>query len=325
MIVPYYWSQSKVKKVVNGQQFTVMRFGWSDESEEAAKQLADSRLAEAIQTLESEGDVRRIDRKVSYNGSEGVPIREEVIEKIEDIVISRNAYGALCLNTPDVLFADIDFDQEAAFSTIVISGILVLLMSILTAVITGYVWTFILGLFLSLLFASPLATLFFNLKLKLTGGVEKSRLQAIEKTSAAYPTLHMRVYRTPNGFRVLIMNDTFSPTSEETVQLLKSLNSDSVYIQMCKNQKCFRARISPKPWRIGVERLKPRPGIWPIKPEKLAERERWVRSYEHRSRNIASCHFVMSLGSDDVHQKAERVQQIHDEKCLAMKTNLPLA
>ena len=52
--------------------------------------------------------VRR-EARVAYNGSNGVPIREEVFAKHDDIIITRNLYGSLCLNTPNVLFADIDF------------------------------------------------------------------------------------------------------------------------------------------------------------------------------------------------------------------------
>lgn len=47
---------------------------------------------------------------MAYNGAQGVPIREEVLERHGDTVITRNGYGAKCLNTPDVLFADVDFD-----------------------------------------------------------------------------------------------------------------------------------------------------------------------------------------------------------------------
>ena len=54
-----------------------------------------------------------------------------------------------------------------------------------------------------------------------------------------------------------------------------------MYRLMCQKQACFRARVSPKPWRIGIDqRLKPRPGVWPIDPARLPERRAWVAAYD---------------------------------------------
>lgn len=113
MIVPQYWSEAKVHTESDGRKLTIKRFGWSDISEADAKLKAESRLQDALTVLKETGRVRHVDHKVAYNGAEGVPIREEVIERHDDIVISRNSYGALCLNTPDVMFADIDFNHHA--------------------------------------------------------------------------------------------------------------------------------------------------------------------------------------------------------------------
>lgn len=93
----------------------------------------------------------------------------------------------------------------------------------------------------------------------------------------------------------------------------KAIYADPYYDLMCQNQNCFRARISPKPWRIGVERL--RQGIWPISNERMAHRENWVREYEQQAKDYASCRFVEQFGSQMVHPKAKRVQSIHDQYC----------
>jgi hypothetical protein len=54
-------------------------------------------------------------REVRSNyGVEGVPIREQIVQRDGDVIITRNSYGALCLNSPDVLFADIDHAQPPA-------------------------------------------------------------------------------------------------------------------------------------------------------------------------------------------------------------------
>lgn len=313
MIVPRYWSESKTKKVFDGRHFTIKRFGWSDISEHEAKNHADARLEEAVNTLETEGDVRRIDHKIPYNGAEGIPIREEVISKHQDVVISRNSYGALCLNTPDVLFADIDFAYEAASKINVIAFILLLICAVFTGLFFKSWLALFLGAIAAAIFSSTLANSIHRMILALNGGYERKALDRIKKVSQDNPELHFRIYRTPLGFRVLLMNDTYCPTSDSALELLEDLQSDRIYIQMCKNQNCFRARVSPKPWRIGIERLKPQPGVWPIKEERMEEYRDWVDKYENIVKNYSSCHYLMTLGSDKVVAKAEFVRKIHDD------------
>jgi len=111
MIVPEYWSEAKEQITVNGKTRTLKRFGWSDVSERDAYENAKQRVSEAVDRARAGEDVRRMDHKVPYNGAEGLPIREEIISRHDDSVITRNSYGALCLNTPDTLFADIDVDE----------------------------------------------------------------------------------------------------------------------------------------------------------------------------------------------------------------------
>ncbi|OUS03877.1 hypothetical protein A9Q81_06420 [Gammaproteobacteria bacterium 42_54_T18] len=325
MIVPKYWSESKTKKIANGQQFTIKRFGWSDENELDAKKHADSRLSEAVKTLEKEGDVRRIDHKTSYNGAEGIPIREEVISTHQDVVISRNSYGALCLNTPDVLFADIDFEHNASFTVSVIAFVLLSSLAPVAAWIYMSWVPLVVGVIIALILTPILAGLINKVIQWFNGGPEEKALEQIKRVSSENAELHLRLYRTPMGYRVLLMNDTYSPASDAAINLLKDLQSDNIYIQMCKNQDCFRARVSPKPWRIGVDRLKPNPGVWPIKAERLRERMRWVGTYEKKARSYSSCHYVLDLGSDKVHKKAEFVRKIHDDMCRVRKSTFEIA
>lgn len=325
MIVPQYWAESKTKKIVNRRQFTIKRFGWSDTSEQEAKSHAEARLREAVAFLEANGEVRRIDHKVPYNGAEGIPIREEVIARYQDVVISRNTYGALCLNTPDVLFADIDHELEAPTAIRLFSFALLAGLSAVAA-LSMHSWIALVGfLFLTLVFSSSVAGIVHKILLALAGGAEKKSLQTITKVSTENPDLHIRLYRTPMGLRILLMNDAYDPGGDLSMNILKSFNSDRVYIQMCKNQNCFRARVSPKPWRVGVERLGPRPGVWPINPDRLADRAKWVSKYEKSSANYSSCHFLMKLGSNKVHEKAEFVRQIHDDLCKAHRNELGIA
>jgi hypothetical protein len=94
---------------------------------------------------------------------------------------------------------------------------------------------------------------------------------------------------------------------------------------MCLRQDCFRARLTAKPWRIGIQdHLKPRPGVWPVRPEKMAERNAWLANYDAKAASFAACRFELEIGSDQSDEKAARIQALHDDACRAL-TGLPLA
>lgn len=324
MIVPEYWAEATARKKMNGRQFTLKRFGWSDASDSAAREHAEQRLQEALATLEQQGEVRRVDHKVAYNGAEGIPIREQVIARHGEVVISRNGYGALCLNTPDVLFADIDFRQGAStrLNLLVLAVLAVVLIA--SSVYLHSLPVFFIGGIAVLMLFLWLALLLHRLLSWLLGGEEQRITRQVEAFAHANPDLHLRLYRTPQGFRVLLMNDTYAPASDEAQGILASLGSDPLYMRMCRNQQCFRARVSPKPWRVGLARMSP-PGVWPIKEERLEERERWVAEYQQHSRDFAACRFVVRLGSQRVNDKADYVRRLHDEMCQAERQELALA
>ncbi len=324
MIVPSFWAEAKVKDKIDGHQITIKRFGWSDTSEQDAQNNAQLRAEEALDRARSGENVRRIDFKVSYNGEDGLPIREEIIARHGETIITRNSYGALCLNTPDILFADIDFDTKPHFNLSLIVFSILLAISGIASILSNSGFTFIGLCFLSMIFANSIAESFLKAKMKMEGGFEERVKNAIRQYVNKNPDSHFRLYRTPMGCRVLAMHTTFDPATEEPFEILKAWDSDRIYIQMCKNQKCFRARVSPKPWRIGVDRLTPRPGIWPIKLERMPDREKWVKQYSIEAKKIASCEFVEEIGSNIIDPKAEAVRVLHD-KYSKSETNLPIA
>ena len=100
MIVADYWAEGRVQGRIDGHQLTVRRFGWSDSSQAEAQQNADSRAGEAFEQIAAGVDLPRRERKLAYNGADGMPIREQIVSRHDDTVITRNSYGALCLNTP---------------------------------------------------------------------------------------------------------------------------------------------------------------------------------------------------------------------------------
>lgn len=322
MIIPKYWAEAKIKTQLEKRQITIKRFGWSDLNIEEAQTHAETRVAEALEKLKSHQDVRKSDHKIPYNGSEGLPIREEIIDQQNDVIITRNSYGALCLNTPDVLFADIDFN-DALSRQLYFSGLFALILLCAVSALLFKSWIVLgIGILFSIMISRQTAEKLLEIQHRFIANPEQQSLALIRSFSQSHPTWHLRVYRTPKGFRVLVMHQIFDPRGEEAQLLFNALQADPNYVRMCKNQNCFRARISPKPWRIGLEAL--RSGVWPVKEQSMHARKVWVDEYQMRAEEYASCKFVEQLGSQLTHPKAKHVQSIHDPYCNA-NLNLEIA
>ncbi len=324
MIVPQFWAEARLRDRVDGRQVTIRRFGWSDASLEEAQSHAQIRAREALDRFRAGETIVRREIKRAYNGSEGVPIREEIISRQGETVVTRNSYGALCLNTPNVLFADVDFEWGPSGCLIVtICGILMA-----AAVSAGWQWDWKVALaagVLSLLVGYALAEGIERLRVAIVGGPEEQARQRLARFLDRNPDWYVRLYRTPAGLRVLVLHQTFDPADPRVAEFFQALATDPIYVRMCLRQHCFRARVSPKPWRIGIpQHMKPRPGVWPVNPERLPERQAWIASYERAAEGYAACQFVAALGSGRVDPAAAEVQRLHDDLSRANR-NLPMA
>ena len=319
MLVPNYWAEAKLKEKIGKRSVTIKRFGWSDISEADALENAQERVREAMERAKNGEQVRRLDHKRSYNGAEGLPIREEVVLKQENIVVTRNSYGALCLNTPDVLFVDIDFEMVPSRKLYFSCVLVLFVIGVFSALYFKSLFIFFMTLILSFVFGGTLAAILIKLKILSQGGYEKMSMRKIENLVATNPEMNLRVYRTPMGLRVLALHKLYDPQSEEVAKIFKVLSADSLYSTMCRNQNCFRARISPKPWRMGMTRIGPRPGVWPVKEERIPERRAWIEEYNSISDNYSSCHFKIHLGSEISDPIACEVLELHDQYCNAEK------
>ena len=320
MIIPEFWAEAKHTSKINNRTITVKRFGWSDTDQPSAQLLADARVEQALTDLRAGKKINPREIKTAYNGADGVPIREEIISREGDAVITRNAYGARCLNVPDVLFGDIDVETGLSIK-FHLSIFFTLLVSALTIIffMNGH-----LSLLL-LLALTPIICFIVNKIRSLFSLPEKNALTKIEQFAKKNPAWNLRIYKTPMGFRILVLHKTFQARSEEVTDFFNALGVDRLYQKMCVNQNCFRARVSAKPWRIGItQHLRPRPGIWPVSHEKLPLRETWVKTYEEKAKDFSACHYLRDLGATDIHPKAHIIKQLHDDNCKA-NSQLPMA
>jgi hypothetical protein len=329
MIVPSFWAESRVRYRKGGRQITVRRFGWSDASPEAAQAMADARAREALERAVAGDPIGRFESRVPYNGAEGLPIREEIVGRYGETVVTRNSYGAKCLNTPNVLFADVDYSEELSlwYQFLVVAAIVLAANAALLALGAGRISLIRFGrLNIFLLFvATFLARAVHGLFAKLRGGPERAAIRRVRQFVYDNPHWNVRIYRTPAGLRVMATHEVFHPNDFQVTEFFDALKVDPIYARMCRNQQCFRARVSPKPWRIGIQKhLKPNPGVWPVDPYYLPARNVWLANYDQRSTDYAACRFVESVGSGVVNSRAKLVQELHDQLSQA-NTALPIA
>jgi hypothetical protein len=325
MIVPTYWSEATVAGVADGRRVKVKRFGWSDLDEAAAQRMATERATEALARLQRGEQAAVREPKVPYNGAEGVPIREEVVRRVGDTVITRNSYGALCLNTPDVLFVDVDFEPSMPMR---VTCFVVVLSSAAMAALgrwQGGTMVAVAGALVGMFLGPVIANWIVRAWTGVRGGASRVAERRVERLAARQPNGRFVVYRTPAGLRVLVAHDTFEPASPATLALFRALGADPTYVAMCTRQRCFRARLTAKPWRIGItDHLRPRPGVWPVHPERRPVRQRWLVGYDEKAASFAACHFERSLGLGAEHPRVAPVRALHDELSRA-RSGLPIA
>ncbi|MCB9260937.1 MAG: hypothetical protein H6607_00975 [Flavobacteriales bacterium] len=212
-----------------------------------------------------------------------VEIREEIIATIDEKnIITRNRYGALVLNSQNVMSIDIDSDY-----------------------------------FLQATARRGLRKLF-----KFIFGISESDpdiLSQIEKIIKRLDSpLTFRIYQTFAGYRLLVMGHKFEANHFQTKEYFKIFHSDPLYAHLCFKQNCFRSRLSAKPWRIGLKRKKI---IFPFRTETENEEHTiWVRGYHQRADQYSVCRFVKQIGpdcSDKVIDYHDKFCKVHSSLPLA--------
>jgi hypothetical protein len=131
-----------------------------------------------------------------------------------------------------------------------------------------------------------------------------------------------RVYRTAGGFRILATTDEFEPGSKHTERLMNLVGADRDFVDLCRRQRNFRARLTPKPWRCGLRRP---PNLFPRKSARAEQRfETWLTQYGRACDSRATCDYVGHVGREYVHDRIRPVIEFHDHASNASSA-LPLA
>ncbi len=148
------------------------------------------------------------------------------------------------------------------------------------------------------------------------------QLLAIREQLANFPKISFRLYQTAAGFRVIATNRAFNPVAEETRELMLATNTDPLYQRLCLAQHCFRARLTPKPWRCALSLP---PNSFP-RADTQAEAKfiAWRRNYEHTIQQFATCRFIESIGTGAIDARLSTLIALHDRTTRCTE-NLPLA
>ncbi len=204
------------------------------------------------------------------------PLREEIRQGVannagnEVAIVTRNLYGALVLNAANAMFIDIDFSDKGASA----GG--------------GFRWG--LG--------------------KRAPSQEDQHVERITAWASRYPDLGIRIYRTFGGLRCLITNQTFDPGRSDTLDILRACESDPLYVRLCQAQACFRARLTPKPWRCNMA-TPPSRYPWDNAAVEIQYRQ-WEQRYEQAGRSYAVCKLVKQLGPQEIHPDVAPILALHD-------------
>lgn len=210
-------------------ELRIAMWGWSDDSETAAAMHARSRVdAVAARGGPRTGRERwdeyypaspvREPVLVAYDG-DGVEVSTELEPDSVRAFVTRTRYGAIVLNTDAVVIVDVDLPPPAP------RGVVATIARWLSAAPSAP--------------AEPTVD-------------ETSVLGRAHALAAHRPGVGVRTYRTRAGFRLLVTGTGLAPTDPGTAALLAELGSDPLYARLCSVQGSFRARLTPKPWRIAV-------------------------------------------------------------------------
>ncbi len=277
MRFPKHWTRAQ------NERGTVTARGWSETSMAEAVENAQRRLQRILNALATDRPLDHYEYVI-----DGV-ICEEVIEEVIDggepiAVISRNSYGATVMNTPKMMFIDIDVPQPRLG-----------------------------GCLLGWLRRRPPDQ----------PTPEESHLQRLRQWQQENPGYSFRVYRTHSGIRAIVINREFSAVDTEVLRVLDELESDRLYRRLCVAQECFRARLSPKPWRVGISSTPP--AKFPFRsPQEEKAFHAWHDDYVRRSKDYCVCEYLETVGAAPIAAGLRQLVDRHDASCCSDRA-LPLA
>ncbi len=276
MKIARYWEkQTLSESSPDGQTMKATCWGWSATDVEQARQRARESARRVLSFL-TNGEFVDVPNHYGYDER---PPREEIIDEFADdnqettATVTRNSYGCLILNTSELMFIDVDFPRRSA--------------------------TIAMPRFLRKL-----------LRQTEPPSVEEKVLEKLRETAKEHSQYGYRIYRTRNGYRIMVHTHAVRSDSQQADQLLEAFDADPLYRRLCKNQECFRARLTPKPYRC---QLPNPPCRFPFESAQQSVKfERWDANYRRKTEKYSTCRYVETIGLDRCDENLRGLVELHD-------------
>lgn len=154
-------------------------------------------------------------------------------------------------------------------------------------------------------------------------GPAQPHLDKARRWADSHPGWSFRAYKTKAGLRLMATQALVLPDDPVVVaDLFPAMGTDALYARLCKTQGSYRARLTPKPWRCGVNAPRWR---WPWTSPEAEERFRdWLTEYRKKAGRFATCELVAEVGPRSVLPEIASVIALHD-KATRVGSGLPLA
>jgi hypothetical protein len=164
---------------------------------------------------------------------------------------------------------------------------------------------------------------FFSNLLLVFGKAKKDKaffISKIEEYQKQNPAYTIKVYETFAGLRVVVTNQIFENYSDAAKKIFAALGADPLYVRLCEAQSCFRARLTPKPWRIKLDR--PASRFPRHEQSDINDFASWVQHYEMATRSVSTVKLVSIFGKGFEHPDVARVLAVHDQYSCTGSTQL---
>lgn len=255
MKIYQYWCEKIITETVNGEEKKRRFRAGANESPEAAERAVKEKIGKYHAVLRAWADGQTVPEK-KQEPEYAAPICEEWCDWLDEHnIVTRNRYGALVLNSEELLFLDVD----------------------------KVPYTF-----------KERVRKLFGLKVQRDRDRLLMRLESYLHLPE-FQGMGIRVYMTQKGFRVLLsLPGLETLQSPRMTDLFRQFYTDPLYADLCRKQQCFRARLTPKPARIGMRTmLKFR---FPYAPEDKEAITAYLDEYQQKSGEYAVCKLIAQLG-----------------------------
>ena len=255
MKIYQYWCEKIISETVDGvAQKRRFRAG-ADESPEAAAQAVEEKIQKYHAILHAWTNHTPMPEK-KQNRDYTAPICEELCDRSDEHnIVTRNRYGALVLNSEELLFLDVDKVPYTLRETV---------------------------------------RKIFGLR------VQRDRDRLLMKLESylhlpEFQGMGIRVYMTQKGFRVLLsLPGLQTLRSPGMGKLFRQFYTDPLYAELCRKQQCFRARLTPKPVRIGMRTMLK--FHFPYAEDDREAIAAYLEEYQQKSEEYAVCKLIAQLG-----------------------------